>query len=178
MSQTQHIRSYYESTVEPIYRATSGPILHVAMFEGEEPRHIATTRTKEYLASRLEASPATTVVDLGSGYGDAARFLVQRFGCRVVGVNLVHSQNVHALTLNREAGVAEQVSLIEADFAQVPLPAGCAQIVWSQESLLHAHDRRQVLRESARLLTSGGRLIFTDILQTGPMLPDERGRPS
>jgi sarcosine/dimethylglycine N-methyltransferase len=45
--------------------------------------------------------------------------------------------------------------------------------MWSQESLLHAPDRGRVLREAARLLVPGGLLIFTDILQTGPMLPDE-----
>src|SRR6185503_4934416 len=81
--------------------------------------------------------------------------------------------NVAALTLNRQAELEGQVSVVEADFARVPLSTGCAQVVWSQESLLHAPDRAQVLRESARLLTPGGFLIFTDILQTAPMSPAE-----
>jgi SAM-dependent methyltransferase len=168
------IKSYYEGLVEPIYRQISGAILHLGMFEGDELREVATRRTKEFLASRLATVSSTaTIVDLGSGYGDSARFLAQRFGCHVVGLNLVHNQNLHALTLNRDTQLEEQVSLIEADFSHVPLFAGLAQVVWSQEALLHAPDRARVLDESARLLAAGGVLIFTDILQVGPMAPNE-----
>lgn len=170
MTDARQIKSYYEGTVEPIYRTISGAILHLGMFEGDEPRQVATTRTKQFLAARLpELSPAVTLYDLGSGYGDTARFLARRCGCRVIGLNLVHSQNVHALALNRREALEGRISIAEADFARVPLPAASAQVVWSQESFLHAPDRGPVLQEAARLLRPGGRLIFTDLLQTGPM---------
>jgi sarcosine/dimethylglycine N-methyltransferase len=79
-----HIQAYYEGLVEPIYRTVSGTVLHLAMFEGAETRETATTRTKTFLAARLPARPATaTIVDLGSGYGDAARFLARRCGCHI-----------------------------------------------------------------------------------------------
>jgi ubiquinone/menaquinone biosynthesis C-methylase UbiE len=176
MNETRQTQAYYEGVVEPIYRVISGPILHLGMFEGPESRQVATTRTKNYLAARLKVPPQATIVDLGSGYGDAARFLVQRFGCQVIRVNLVHCQNVRARTLTQADKLDGRVSIVESDFARVPLPAGCAQVVWSQESFLHAADRRQVLRESARLLAFGGQLIFTDILQTDPMEPEEARR--
>jgi len=170
----QTIQSYYEGAVEPIYRAVMGTTLHLAMFEGDESRQEAHLRTKKFLIARLpDISSDVTIIDLGSGYGDMALFLAQRFGCRVIGVNLVHVQNVLSLTLSREAGLGEQISAIEADFSHVPLPSASTQIVWSQEALLHAPDRRQVLREAARLLQPGGIFIFTDLLQTGPMEPEE-----
>lgn len=173
MSDSQRIKAYYEGTVEPIYRAISGPILHLGMFEGDEPRQVATTRTKEFLAARLPLPLNGTVLDLGSGYGDTARFLAQRCNCRVIGLNLIHNQNVAAITLNRQARLEGQIRVFEGDFARAPLPNGFAQVVWSQESLLHAPQRGQVLGEAARLLTSGGLLIFSDILQTAPMFPAE-----
>ncbi len=174
MTKIKTIRSYYEGLVEPIYRAALGTALHLAMFEGDEPRATAQKRTKEFLVARLPpVSARTTILDLGSGYGDMARFLAQRFDCRVVGLNLVHSQNLRAVALNREANLAGQISTIEADFAQVPLPSACAEIVWSQESLLHAKDRPGVLQEVARLLQPGGTLMLTDILQIAPMEPEE-----
>jgi sarcosine/dimethylglycine N-methyltransferase len=172
-SNSHQLKSYYQGVVEPIYRAISGAILHLGMFEGDEPRQVATTRTKEFLAARLPTPLTGLILDLGSGYGDSARFLTQRFGGRVVGLNLIASQNQQALAYNREAGLEGQVSIIEADFSHAPLADGCAKVVWSQESLLHAPNRVQVLAESARLLGGGGWLIFSDILQTGPMPPDE-----
>jgi sarcosine/dimethylglycine N-methyltransferase len=166
-------RAYYEGTVEPIYLAISGAILHLGIFEVGDSRAEATTRTKEFLASRTQAPASSTIVDLGSGYCDSARYLVKRFGCRVIGVNLIHSQNRKAQALNRETGQDKQISVIEADFTRSPLPAGCAQVVWSQEAFLHAAGRDRVIYECARLLSPGGRLIFTDILQTGSMEAEE-----
>jgi cyclopropane fatty-acyl-phospholipid synthase-like methyltransferase len=173
MIDTNPIKSYYTGTVEPIYRIISGPILHLGIFEGDEPRELATARTKELLASRLQLGPEDTVLDLGSGYGDSARFLAGRYGCRVLGLNLIPGQNIEALAMTREAGLEARVRVVEADFGRVPLAAGRADVVWSQESLLHAPDRGQVLIESRRLLRPGGTLIFTDILQTGPLRPEE-----
>lgn len=96
-------KDYYEGIVDAIYRAVSGPILHLGMFEGDEPREVAAKRTKEYLTSKIGLLRTTSVVvDLGSGYGDTARFLADKTGCRVLGVNLIHSQNVHALSLKGE----------------------------------------------------------------------------
>jgi sarcosine/dimethylglycine N-methyltransferase len=179
MNDNADTRAYYEGTVEPIYLAISGAILHLGMFEGNESRLEATARTKKFLASRVQAANGSTIVDLGSGYGDAMRFLARRFDCQVIGVNLVHSQNVRALAENRQSELLfspkpkRQIMVLEADFARAPLPAGCAQTVWSQEAFLHAVDRAEVLNECARLLKPGGRLIFTDILQTGPMEAEE-----
>jgi sarcosine/dimethylglycine N-methyltransferase len=153
--------------------AISGAILHLGIFEVGDSRAEATTRTKEFLASRTQAPASSTIVDLGSGYCDSARYLVKRFGCRVIGVNLIHSQNRKAQALNRETGQDKQISVIEADFTRSPLPAGCAQVVWSQEAFLHAAGRDRVIYECARLLSPGGRLIFTDILQTGSMEAEE-----
>lgn len=91
----------------------------------------------------------------------------------MIGLNLIHSQNVRALGLNLEERLDGSIAVIEADFAGAPLPATCAEVVWSQEALLHAPDRKHVLGEVVRLLHPNGTLIFTDILQTGPMAADE-----
>ncbi len=178
MADAQKIQAYYEGLVEPIYRSVFGAALHLAMFEAEEEsRRIAQLRTKGFLADRLpELSAGITVVDLGSGYGDTARYLAQHFGCRVVGVNLVHSQNVRSLSFSQEAGLGRRIFAVEADFVRVPLASNCTTVVWSQEALLHAPNRSQVISEAARLLQPGGTFIFTDLLQTGPMQPEEAQR--
>lgn len=172
--QPDSVNTYYEEKVEPIYRAISGRAMHLGMFDSlEEPYEVGATRTKEFLASQLNLKSGMRVLDLGSGYGEAARFLVQRYDCSVLAINLIHVQNVFARKSNRDMGFGPAIHVIEADFTQVPLASGCASVVWSQEALLHAPDRGQVLKEAFRLLRPGGTLIFTDILQTGPMTVEE-----
>ncbi len=177
MTDIHEIRGYYEGAAKSIYQTISGTTLHLGMVEPEDSDPAqAHERTKEFLVARLPPVSAETIIfDLGAGYGDMARFLAHRLGCRVVGLNLVHSQNVQSQQLTGQAGLAGQVAAVEADFARTPFLSGCTDIVWSQEALLHAPNRGQVVAEAARLLRPGGRFLFTDILQTGPM-PTEKAR--
>jgi sarcosine/dimethylglycine N-methyltransferase len=174
MADIQEIQAYYEGSVEPIYRSVFGTNLHLAMFEGDESREVAQQQTKAFLTARLPPlSSETTIFDLGSGYGDMPRYLAQKFGCRVVGLNLVHIQNVMALSLSHKAGLGAKIFAVEADFTRVPFPTNCAEIVWSQEAMLHAPRRERVVREAARMLRPRGVFLFTDILQTGSMEAEE-----
>ena len=174
MADNQEIQQYYEGAVEPVFRSIFGTNLHLAMFEGDESQDEAMQRTKEFLLARLPAvSTEAIIFDLGSGYGDTARYLAQQLDCRVVGLNLVHVQNVTSLSLSVQADLAAKTFALEADFAQIPFLDGCAGIVWSQESMLHASDRHQVVVEAARMLQPGGVFLFTDLLQTGPMTAEE-----
>lgn len=176
MSSLQAIKDYYEGPVEAIYRAINGEILHLAMFRGDESRQEATQRTKEFLASRLEIGEGSRVVDLGSGYGDAARYLVKRFDCQVIGVNITHSQNVQAKDRNKNEGLIGKTFVVGGDFAFVPLNNGCARVVWSQEAFLHGLERGSVIREAYRLLVQGGDFIFTDILRLRPLKEKEAAK--
>ncbi len=168
------VNHYYTGRVEPIYRSISGSILHLGIFEKETDTYLESkSRTKPFLAGHLEIRPGARLLDLGSGYGDAARYLASRFDCRPIALNLVHVQNVFARDQNRQLASRYPVLVVEGDFSHVPLTARSLDVVWSQEALLHAPDRRAVLCEAARVLRRGGSLLFTDILQTGPMAPGE-----
>ncbi|MDX1523857.1 MAG: methyltransferase domain-containing protein, partial [Anaerolineae bacterium] len=143
MDTIRETQAYYEGGVEAIYRQISGTTLHLGMFEGvDDTRQAAYARTKAFLVSHLPSLSAdTTIVDLGCGYGDMGRHLAQHFGCRVIGLNLIHNQNVASAALTEAAGLSERVSTVEADFACAPLPSACTPVVWSQEAMLHAPDR-------------------------------------
>src|SRR5258708_1961395 len=75
------------------------------------------------LASLLALSPSTIVLDAASGKGTTALFLAERFGCRVIGIDL-SEQNV--LDANSEAaarGLGELVEFRLADAEALPFDA-------------------------------------------------------
>ena len=175
MADLAQLKSYYEGKVEPIYRTISGISLHLAMVDREGESHTeGTLRTKKFLAKRLDLAPGDLLVDLASGYGDASLWLSGHFGCRVVALNLIHVQNKIALENANKAENNERLRVIEGDFNHVPIRSGVADVVWTQESLLHAEDRGRVLREAARILQPGGILLLTDILQLDVMEAEEQ----
>ena len=158
--------SYYDSSDADRFYAEiwGGEDIHIGLYAspGESIRRASARTVEELMALAGDGGPAWTVVDLGSGYGGAARRLAASWGCRVEAVNISRVENERHRLLNREAGLSERIRVHDASFDACPLPDGCADLVWSQDAILHAGDRAAVLREVARLLRPGGGFVLTD----------------
>jgi SAM-dependent methyltransferase len=115
------------------------------------------------------------VLDLGAGYGGAARFLAETYGVSVLCLNLSRTQNARNRELNFRRGLADRIEVVHGAFEDVPRPARSFDVVWSQDSILHSGDRRRVLNEAARVLVPGGELVFTDPLQADDCPPGVLG---
>ena len=114
------------------------------------------------MAQKIQQDAINYVVDLGSGYCGAARFLTEHFGSQVLAVNLSPEQNRRARTLNEQAGVDDRVTVVDASYNDVPAPDAVADLVWSQDAFLHAPQRDVPMAEAARILKPGGEFLFTD----------------
>lgn len=161
---------YYDSSeADAFYKNVwGGEDIHIGLYQSEtEPIADASRRTVEKMGDRLEnAGKDTRVLDLGAGYGGSGRYLAERFGCKVVCLNLSETQNDLNRKLTKEAGLEDLVSVVYGDFENVPDPDGSYDIVWSQDAFLHSGNRPKVLDEVKRLLKPGGQLVFTDPMQS------------
>lgn len=162
-------REYYNSgDADGFYHNVwGGEDIHIGLY-GSPGEAIATAseRTVATMAARLpKLNAQSRVIDLGAGYGGAARWLAERTGCRVTCVNLSETQNARNRALTQAAGLADRIEVLDASFEDVPCPTGGYDVVWSQDSILHSGDRARVLREVDRLLKPGGEVIFTDPMQ-------------
>ncbi|MBX7058571.1 MAG: methyltransferase domain-containing protein [Leptospirales bacterium] len=162
-------RRYYNSAdADAFYAAVwGGEDIHIGLYSSaRESIAAASRRTVERLIQLSQPGPSDRVLDLGAGYGGAARFLAQHCGCRVDCVNLSEVQNARNRQLNTALGLERQIEVIDASFEDLPLPAGRYSVVWSQDALLHSGQRERAIAEAARVLASGGRFIFTDPMQS------------
>ena len=162
-------REYYNSDdADAFYHNVwGGEDIHIGLYCGPgEEIATASERTVSTMAARLHGLDAQSrVVDLGAGYGGAARWLAARTGCRVTCVNLSETQNARNRALTEVAGLADRIEVLDASFEDVPCATDGFDVVWSQDSILHSGDRARVLREIDRLLKPGGEVIFTDPMQ-------------
>ena len=161
--------TYYDSRdADAFYsKIWGGEDIHIGIYRSQdEPIAMASRRTVAEMASWLTGlDKDCTVVDIGAGYGGAARYLARTFGCRVTCVNLSESQNARNRRLNARAGLSDWIEVIHGSFERLPLAANSYDIAWSQDAMLHAGDRRRVLEEVHRVLRPSGRFIFTDPMQ-------------
>ncbi|MDA3626997.1 methyltransferase domain-containing protein [Saccharopolyspora sp. WRP15-2] len=158
-------RDYYNSEDADnfYYHVWGGNDIHVGIYQSpDEDIDVASRRTVERMASKVEITPDTRILDIGSGYGGAARHLAATYGCKVSCLNLSEVENARNVEFNREAGLDELIEVKDGSFEDIPFQDNAFDIVWSQDAILHSGDRERVLEEVTRVLKGGGSFIFTD----------------
>ncbi|MCA1561979.1 MAG: class I SAM-dependent methyltransferase [Acidobacteria bacterium] len=102
-------------------------------------------------------TPGAVVADVGTGTGFLAEAALDA-GARVIGVDI--SDGMLAEVSCRFAGRAFEAR--RGDVAALPLADGEADAVMANMVLHHALDPPAAIREMARTLKPGGRLVITD----------------
>jgi glycine/sarcosine/dimethylglycine N-methyltransferase len=162
-------RDYYNSDDADNFYATiwGGEDIHIGTYSApDESITSASRRTVERLAETVSPSADMKVLDLGSGYGGAARYLAKTFDCHVTCLNLSEVENERNRTLSEEHGLSHRIDVVDGSFEHLPFEDKAYDVVWSQDAFLHSGDRIRVLEEVARVLRPGGHLIFTDPMAT------------
>ena len=159
-------KDYYDSGDADnfYYTIWGGEDIHVGLYEsGDEPIFAASRRTVTRMAERLRAlGRGSRVLDIGAGYGGAARYLAGTYGCRVDALNLSEVENRRGREMNRRQGLDHLVTVVDGSFEDVPAPAESYDVVWSQDAILHSGNRTTVLREVRLGRKPGGAWVFTD----------------
>jgi SAM-dependent methyltransferase len=111
--------------------------------------------------------------------GGPGRFLVDRFGCSVVGVDLLPLRIEIAHALTDLTGLSGRITYHVADATALPVEDRSADEVWMLDVALHIRDKRTLFAEIARVLRPGGLLVMHDQMAPIPksMRPVTRQAP-
>jgi SAM-dependent methyltransferase len=120
----------------------------------------------------LPAGRPCRVADLGCGLGASSRLLAEDVaGTTVAGVTLVPWQIEEARRRTAAAGLAERVAFHQEDYTATSFDDGSFDGAFGIESACHDAGlaKEGFVREAARLLAPGGRLVLADgFLKGGP----------
>jgi len=175
-------RDYYNAPSTDTFYHTlwGGDHIHIGTYlTPSDPLALASARTVSRMAALLGPflTPATRVLDLGAGYGGAARWLARHYGCHVTCLNISEVQNARNRAKNKEQGLEALVQVVDGTFEHLPFGEGAFELVWCQDCLLHAGDREVVVKEVARVLVPrGARVLLSDHLAVEGAT-EERVRP-
>lgn len=166
-------REYYNSEdADHFYsRIWGGEDIHIGLYTAtDEAISEASHRTVVTIAERLPKLDASCrVLDIGSGYCGAARYLAKTYGAHIKALNLSEVENEKARTLNAAAGLSSLIEVVDGSFEKIPFddatPGSGFDVLWSQDAILHSGNRKQVMAEAFRVLKPGGYFVFTDPMQ-------------
>ena len=114
-------------------------------------------------ARRLRLGPDSRVLDVCCGSGGPSLAYAERTGCRITGLDIEPAGIAYAQAQAGARGLADRASFRVVDCGgPLPFPDAAFDAVLCIDAIVHLPDRTGTLREWARLLGPGGRLLFTD----------------
>lgn len=131
-------------------------------------RHIAEERVEAAVLDTVGPGPFRCVVDLGTGTGRMLELLAPRAG-RAIGVDQSHAMlNIARSRFERsgrQGGRGPQ--LRQGDIYALPVERDAADLVIVHQVMHYLDDPSRALREAARVLRPGGRLVVVDFAPHG-----------
>ena len=104
--------------------------------------------------------PKDKLLDIGCGLGGPGRFLVDRFGCSVVGTDLLTKRIEIAKALTRKTGLEKRISYRVADATDLPFADRAFTHAWMLDVSMHIRDKKTLFGEIARVLRPGGLFVM------------------
>lgn len=163
-------KEYYDSSDADVfyYSVWGGEDIHIGIYDDNETDIMtASLKTVKTMTRQLNnITPSSKILDIGAGYGGAARYLAKEFNCRIDCLNLSKKQNKRNEEKNKELGLQDRIKVFYGNFEELPFEDNTYDIVWSEDAILHSGQKKQVIKEVARVLKTGGEFIFTDPMQS------------
>jgi SAM-dependent methyltransferase len=147
--------------------APDGGPLEVEQLMGFDHFHTAGPLATARMADRLSPGADDTVLDIGCGVGGPARYLADRFGCQVIGVDLTPEFIEIADMLSERTGLADRVDARVGDATALELDEASVDHAWTQHVAMNIADREALYAETRRVLKPGGRFVLFDVIDGG-----------
>lgn len=129
--------------------------------------HVGGREASQALLDPLAFSAAHRVLDVGCGLGGTARYVAQRYGCQVTGVDLTAEFVETGQTLNGWLGLDGRVMLRHGDALALPFADASFDSAYLMHVGMNIADKVALFAELARVLRPGGKIALYDLMKSG-----------
>jgi len=126
----------------------------------------------EEVADLLTVAKTDHLLDVGCGIGGPARYMADRFGCRVTGIDLTAEFCDVARHLTQVLGLDDRVAFEQGDALAMPFADASFDGAYSMNVSMNIADKTGFYGELHRVLRPGGWLVLSEIA-LGPNGPPD-----
>lgn len=124
------------------------------------------------IAAMLAVATTDHLLDIGSGIGGPARYMAQRFGCRVTGIDLTAELCEVARHLTRLLALDARVRFDHGDALAMPYPPAAFDGAYSMNVSMNIADKTALYAAAGRVLKPGGWLVLSELARGPGAAPD------
>ncbi|MFX0077242.1 MAG: class I SAM-dependent methyltransferase [Candidatus Hermodarchaeota archaeon] len=147
--------------VSEVYAGPGGKLWELLM--GEQI-HVGGAEQTDVLAKKvgLDKNNDIYLLDICSALGGPARQLAEKYGTKVVGLDITPEMIKDAVKRTEGKPYAEKIEYRLGSALDIPAKADTFDRVWGQDAWCYIRDKPRLIEEINRVLKSGGILGFTD----------------
>src|SRR3989344_1110000 len=115
---------------------------------------------EDKLGKKLDLPHNSMLLDAGSGEGNVAIYLAEKYGFNIRGVDLLGFAVKRAEEKSKRLNLQNKVEFHAGDYTKLNFPNKTFDGVYTMETLVHVPDYKKALSEFYRILKPGGRLAL------------------
>ncbi|HNV15780.1 MAG: methyltransferase domain-containing protein [Actinomycetales bacterium] len=119
-------------------------------------------RLRDWVFDRLAPRPGETAVDVGSGTGETVIRLAGAVGELGRAIGIEPNPALRAVAADRASAARVQAEFLDGAAGALPFADGSVDLVTCERVLQHLDDADAAVREFARVLRPGGRVVVID----------------
>lgn len=162
----QEIESYYDESLrdyEIVWQLKYSMALHYGFWNENVNTHRQALWNMNFqIAKNAQIKKSDTVLDAGCGVGGTSFFLANNIGCSVEGISLSEAHISRALEYKKDNDPNDLVKFSCQNFCNTSFSDNSFDVIFGIESVVHAENKSEFLREAYRLLKPEGRLLISD----------------
>jgi len=159
------IAQYYDYTLlyYKYFWHRSALAIHYGFWdEGTKSHQESLLNSNKFMAEKVRIEPNRLILDAGCGIGGSAIWIAKNFGATVIGITLSEKQVREAYRIAKIYNVDRLVKFYIRDYVKTGFEDNLFDIVWGQESICYAENKKDFLKEAFRVLKKNGKIIVAD----------------